>query len=252
MSALRSGTAVLTATALATTLAGCGGDEQPARSKVVTVLAAASLTEAFTDLKKQVEDAHPDVEVRVSFAASSTIVQQVNNHADADVVALADEKAGKTLKPDVLGSAAPRLFATNRLMIATPADNPAHVTGLDSLTSSSVDTVLCAPQVPCGRAAKSVLAKGHVTPHVVSYEQDVKATLAKVRLGEADAAIVYVTDVTAAGTSVRGVALKPDQNVTTRLPIYALNDDEGTRAFVDAVTSSTGRKVLTTRGFGAP
>ncbi|KNX39508.1 hypothetical protein VV01_15030 [Luteipulveratus halotolerans] len=233
-------------------LAGCGGDDQPARSKVVTVLAAASLTEAFGDLKKQVEQAHPDVEVRVSFAASSTIVQQVNNHADADIVALADEKAGTTLKADVLKGARPHLFATNQMIIATPADNPGKVTGLATLTSGDVDTVLCAPQVPCGRAAKKVLDKSHVTPHVVSYEQDVKATLAKVRLGEADAAIVYVTDVASAGKAVRGVPIKTDQNVTTRLPVYSLNNDEASKAFLDALNSPAGRKVLSDRGFGTP
>ena len=251
--ALRTGTAVLTATTLATGLAACGsGDDQPARTKVVTVLAAASLTEAFGDLKKQVEEAHADVEVRVSFAASSTIVQQVNNHADADIIALADEKAGKTLKPDVIKGAHPRLFATNQLVIATPADNPGKVTGLAALQSQQIDTVLCAPQVPCGRAAKTLLDKGHVKPHVVSYEQDVKATLAKVRLGEADAAIVYVTDVASAGKTVHGVPIKADQNVTTRLPVYSLNDDEASKAFLDALNSPAGRKVLSDRGFGTP
>ncbi|AKU15804.1 molybdate ABC transporter substrate-binding protein [Luteipulveratus mongoliensis] len=253
MSALRTGTAVLTATTLAAGLSGCGDDDKPAgRTKVVTVLAAASLTEAFGDIKKKVEAEHSDVEVRVSFAASSTIVQQVNNHVDADIVALADEKAGKTLKPDAIKGAKPTLFATNQLMIATPADNPGKVADLASLQSGSIDTVLCAPQVPCGRAAKSVLDKGHVKPHVVSYEQDVKATLSKVRLGEADAAIVYVTDVAAAGKSVHGITIKPDQNVTTRLPVYSLNNDEATKAFLDALNSSAGRKVLTDRGFGTP
>lgn len=248
------GASMLAASTLAT--AACSSDDASSGStsdtKVITVLAASSLTEAFGDLKKQVEKDHPGLEVRVSFAASSTIVQQVNNSVDADIVALADEKAGTTLKKDVIGDAKPVLFATNQLAIATPPKNPAKIDDLSDLTNQDVDTVLCAEQVPCGRAAKTVLGKGKVKPHVISFEQDVKATLAKVRLGEADAGIVYLTDVTAAGDSVHGVKIKPEQNVTTRLPVYSLKDNDGTRAFLELLNSPAGRKVLTDRGFGQP
>ena len=240
-------------------LAGCGStSSSPATNtsaatgkKTVTVLAAASLTEAFKKIADEVMKQHPDLDIKISFGASSTLATQLNNGVDADIIALADEKSKTTITPSLIEGKPTQLFATNRLEIATPSGNPAHVTGLASLSSSSIDTVLCAKQVPCGRAAQTVLTKANVNPHVISYETDVKATLAKVKTGDADAAIVYQTDVSSAGSAVTGVVIPEDQNTVTKLPIVQLTDTEGAKEFYQAVTSSEGQDVLKSLGFGA-
>lgn len=252
----------LAAGALAGTvlLAGCSAADSgtgssssaPVKQRTVTVLAASSLTESFTALKKTLEAQNPGLEVKLSFAASSTLVAQLNNGFDADIVALADEKSATSLKADLVSGRTHRLFASNRLQIATPSTNPGHVTSLATLSSGSVDTVLCAVQVPCGRAADGVLKKAKVKPHVISYEANVKATLAKVSLGEADAAIVYVTDVKAAGGKVHGVDIPAAENTVTRLPIYDLSGTHAAKEFYAAVTSAGFATVLQNAGFGTP
>lgn len=245
-------------------LAGCGStSSSPATNtgtgttttsatgkKTVTVLAAASLTEAFKKIAADVMKQHPDLDIKISFGASSTLATQLNNGVDADIIALADEKSKTTITPSLIEGKPTQLFATNRLEIATPAGNPAHVTGLASLSNSSIDTVLCAKQVPCGRAAQTVLTKADVTPHVISFESDVKATLAKVKTGDADAAIVYQTDVSSAGSTVTGVVIPEDQNTVTKLPIVQLTNTEGAKEFYEAVTSSEGQDILKSLGFG--
>lgn len=243
-------------------LAGCGStSSSPSTNtgtntatstgkKTVTILAAASLTEAFKKIAADVMKQHPDLDIKISFGASSTLATQLNNGVDADIIALADEKSKTTITPSLIEGKPTQLFATNRLEIATPAGNPAHVTSLASLSNSSVDTVLCAKQVPCGRAAQTVLTKANVNPHVISYETDVKATLAKVKTGDADAAIVYQTDVSSAGSAVTGVVIPEDQNTVTKLPIVQLTDTEGAKEFYDAVISSEGQDILRSLGFG--
>lgn len=252
---------VAAAAAATVVLAGCGssstsgstGTSSTATKKqTVVVLAAASLTEAFKKIAAQVEKDRPDVEIKISFGASSTLATQLNNGVDADIIALADEKSKTTIKSDLLTGKPTQLFATNRLEIATPKGNPAHVTGLSSLSSTSIDTVLCAKQVPCGRAAQTVLTKANVNPHVISYEADVKATLAKVKTGDADAAIVYQTDVSSAGATVTGVVIPESQNTVTRLPIVQLGDSTGAKEFYEAVVSSEGQDILKSLGFGQP
>ncbi|GAB3582257.1 molybdate ABC transporter substrate-binding protein [Calidifontibacter terrae] len=239
-------------------LAGCSSSSdttsgtsssQPQQKRTLTVLAASSLTESFTALKKTLEANDPGLEVKLSFGASSTLVTQLNNGFDADIVALADEKSATSLKATGISH---RLFATNRLQIATPAANPGHVTSLKTLSSGSVDTVLCAVQVPCGRAADAVLKKAGVKAHVISYEANVKATLAKVSLGDADAAIVYVTDVKAAGSKVHGVDIPVAENTITKLPIYDLSGSDAAKEFYAAVGSAAFAKVLKDAGFGTP
>ena len=243
-------------------LAGCGStSSSPSTNtgtstatstgkKTVTILAAASLTEAFKKIAAGVMKQHPDLDIKISFGASSTLATQLNNGVDADIIALADEKSKTTITPSLIEGKPTQLFATNRLEIATPAGNPAHVTSLASLSNSSVDTVLCAKQVPCGRAAQTVLTKANVNPHVISYETDVKATLAKVKTGDADAAIVYQTDVSSAGSAVTGVVIPEDQNTVTKLPIVQLTDTEGAKEFYDAVISGEGQDILKSLGFG--
>ena len=141
-------------------------------------------------------------------------------------------------------------FATNELEIATPKGNPGHVTDLASL--AKVSTVLCAKTVPCGRAADKALAKANVHAHVVSYEQNVKSTLAKVSSGDADAAVVYRTDVKAAGDKVTGVDIASGSNVKTTLPIATWSNNAYAKQFVQLITGAEGRKVLSDAGFGSP
>ncbi|HET7305043.1 MAG TPA: molybdate ABC transporter substrate-binding protein [Segeticoccus sp.] len=244
-------------------LAGCGGGASGAGNRAaasgsaagsdaggrVTVLAAASLTEAFGAIARQVERDHPGTDVEVSFAASSTIVQQVNQGAPADVIALAGQQAMAPLDRSLLVPHSVRVFARNSLEIATPASNAAHVSGLTDLADPATKVVLCAEEVPCGAAARTTLAKAGVDAHVVSYERDVKAALAKVQLGEADAAIVYHSDVATAGENVRGVPIPPDVNEVLRYPIARLDDAPAAHAFVRAVLSPEGQQRLRADGF---
>lgn len=216
----------------------------------VVVLAAASLTEAFDRVTAEFEAAHPGVVVRVSYGSSATFVQQVNNGAPADVLALAGEAAARPLDASLLRGEA--LFASNVLAVAVPPGNPARVTGLSDLGRPGLKVVLCAAPVPCGAAADAVFAKAGVTPSVVSREVDVKATLAKVRLGEADAAVVYASDVASARRAVTGIPIPPAQNVTLRYPILRLSDDPATRAYVDFVASARARPAIQSFGFGPP
>lgn len=236
--------------ALVVGVAACGGDSG-SDAGTVTVLAASSLTESVTELKQQVEKEHPGTTVQVSFAASSTLVQQVSQGAPADVVVLADERSAARLPAD--DRARPhQVVATNRLEIAVPPKNPGQVRSVQDLRRQDLDVVLCAPEVPCGRAAATMLAAVKVNPHVISREPNVKATLTKVRLGEADAGVVYRTDVRAAGADVLGVAVPDTQNVITRLPAYRLRDSAAARTFMTALTGEPGRDVLARHGFGRP
>jgi molybdate transport system substrate-binding protein len=230
--------------------AGAAAGSQSAMTGTVTVLAAASLTEAFDAITAQVEAAHPGVTVHVSYGSSATLVQQVNQGAPADVIALAGESAAQPLDPSLVKDT--RVFATNVLEIAVPPDNPGHVTGLRDLGRPGLKVVLCAETAPCGKAATTTLEKAKVNASVVSREIDVKATLAKVRLGEADAAIVYHSDVLSAKGAVIGIPIPRDLNTTLRYPIIALDQNPATTAFVDAVLSTSGLQTVESFGLGAP
>lgn len=263
-------TTALAASAAVLTLSACGGSSSSSSSssnaaagssstsasstgtssKTITVLAAASLTESFKKLAADFEKAHPGVEIKMSFAGSQDIARQLKGGAPADVVAMADTATPKTMPADVTKGKTWTDFATNELEIATPKGNPGKVTDLASL--AKVDTVLCAKAVPCGRAADKALTKAKVKAHVISYEQNVKSTLAKVSSGDADAAVVYRTDVKAAGDKVTGVDIAADSNVKTTLPIATWSDNEYAKQFVDLVTGAEGRKVLSDAGFGSP
>jgi molybdate transport system substrate-binding protein len=143
-------------------------------------------------------------------------------------------------------------IARNTLEIATPAGNPARVTGLGDLARGDLDVVLCAATVPCGKAADEVLARAGVEAHVVSREVDVTATLAKVRLGEADAAVVYRSDVASAKGAVTGVEIPDGQNTVLDYPMARFDDDPAVTAFADYVAGPEGTRALTAAGFLAP
>jgi molybdate transport system substrate-binding protein len=223
-------------------------------SGTVTILAAASLTEAFTTIGKMFEAAHSGVTVKLSFGASSTLAQQINNGAPADVFASAATK-NMTQVADKGGASNPKNFVQNEMEIAVPPNNPANVATIADLAKPEVKVALCQIQVPCGATAETVFVNAKVVVKPVTREADVKATLTKVELKEVDAGVVYVTDVKAAGTKVKGVVIPADINASTEYPIAALTkapNPAGAQAFVDYVLSAPAQQVLTAAGFSAP
>jgi molybdate transport system substrate-binding protein len=222
-------------------------------SETLTVLAASSLTEAFTALGHRFERTHPGVRVRLSFDASSTLAEQVTQGAPADVLATADQQTMRQVTKAGLAAAPPKVFASNTLVIVTPPANPAGITGVRSLIRPGTKVAVCAPQVPCGTAADAVLRLDRVKLTPVSLEPDVKSVLTKVTLGEVDAGIVYVSDAQAAGPQVHIVTLANAGKVVNRYPIAVLKAAVSPRAardFVAVVRSRTGQAVLTRFGFG--
>lgn len=232
-------------------LSACSGDAGGAQEQTLTVLAAASLTDVLSLVADDVETDHPGATVELSFAASSTIVQQVSEGAPADVIALAGPGPLEQL-PAELRLGDPVTFTTNSLELAVPPDNPAGITGVEGLTDEGIRLVLCQPQVPCGEATTALLGRLGIEPTVASEERDARATLTKVELGEADVGIVYRTDVAAAGERVLGIEIPDAVNVTTDYPILAISDHELAAVFVEEVLSERGQRHLTDAGFVAP
>ncbi|HEV7464981.1 MAG TPA: molybdate ABC transporter substrate-binding protein [Candidatus Dormibacteraeota bacterium] len=220
----------------------------------LTVLAAASLTEAFKDTKTTLEKANAGLQVTYSFAGSQALVTQVVNGAPADVVATADETTMSRLVTAALVEA-PTVFAHNRLEIAVAPGNPRGIRGLADLAAPSLTVVLADPSVPAGRFAQQALQKAAVTVTPRSLELDVKSVLQKVAIGEADAGVVYVTDVTAAGATVAGVPIPDAQNVIATYPIAvvkATTHHAAAAAFVTEVVSGSGQQALRKHGFLGP
>lgn len=227
----------------------------PDRSREVVVFAAASLAEAFTDLAEAYSAAHPDVRAVVNAAGSQTLAHQIIRGAPGDVFASADATqmaavadAGHLARPA-------EVFASNRLAIAVEAGNPLGIQGLADLADPGVVVVLPAEQVPAGAYARQALAAAGVTLTPASLERDVLAARSKVALGEADAAIVYVTDVAGADGRVEGVAIAPDVNVRAAYHIGVLTnatDAEAAGAFLDLVLADQGQEILAQHGLGPP
>jgi molybdate transport system substrate-binding protein len=193
------------------------------------------------------------VTVTFSFGASSTLAQQIESGSPGDVFASADERTMNSVAQasDVRGT--PKIFALNKLEIAVAPGDPKRIAGLADLARRDLQVALCAPQVPCGAFAAQALARARVTVPRASQEQDVKAVLTKVRLGEADAGIVYATDVRAAGSSVAGVAIPDSLNVVARYPIVLLRSaSPAAQGFVDFVLSPAGAAILRRYGFSIP
>jgi molybdate transport system substrate-binding protein len=249
--------AALAALLLGTAACAAGVADRPGSSAAdgqdrVTVLAAASLTEPLTELARAYEEDHSGVDVALSFGSSTTLAQQVAAGAPADIVAFAGTNALTALPDDAAAGGGEATLARNMLEIATPPDNPGDVASLSDLGRRDLAVVLCASTVPCGAAADATLAKAGVRPNVVSREVDVKATLAKVRLGEADAAVVYHSDVVTAGDAVQGVEIPAARNATLAYPLLWLNKHEHTLGLVELLRSPEGVKALTGAGFLAP
>lgn len=254
---------VIAAGVVACALAGCssgssGSAATPSSSSSssgsITVFAAASLTEAFTQLGKQFEAAHPGDKVTFSFGPSSGLATQIISGAPADVFASA---SAKNMQEVVTAgdASAPTDFVKNVMEVAVPPANPAHVKSVNDLAKSSVKVALCQPQVPCGVVAAEVFKNAGITVKPVTLEVDVKSVLTKVELGDVDAGMVYVTDVMGAGSKVMGVPIPASVNASTTYPIATVSKSSHqsiAQAFVAYVLSPAGQQVLTADGFQKP
>lgn len=241
--------------AVAALLSACASPTpQPAASGgqlggTLEVYAAASLQRSFDEIATAFEAAHPGVTVSPVYDGSSTLATQIGEGAPADVFASADEK---NMSKVAAQAPAPQIFAANTLVIAVPAGNPGGVETLEDL--SRVTTVLCAPEVPCGAASQTLLSNAGVTVSPASAEQNVTAVLTKVAAGEADAGLVYATDVVGRD-DVEKIVPDGADAVVNRYPIAALTDapnPEAAAAFVAFVLSDDGQRILAAAGFRAP
>lgn len=240
--------ALLPVLATGASCGGSGGDSD----HTLTVYAASSLTGAFEELAGTFEAEHAGVEVELTFGGSSDLAAQIDQGAPADVVATADEATMDELVAGELAGT-PRAFATNTLQIVVPPDNPAGVAGFEDLAEPDVRLVVCAPAVPCGSATQQLAEREGVSLEPVSEEQAVTDVLGKVRTGEADAGLVYVTDAAAAGDDVRGIEVPEATDVVNVYPIapVAATDRTDLAAdFVELVVGDTGQDVLADFGFG--
>ena len=220
----------------------------------ITVFAASSLKETFTTLGKQFEAAHPGDTVKFNFGASSTLATQITDGAPADVFASAAPKNMDTVV--TAGDASsPQDFAKNTAEVAVPPNNPANVTSVTDLAKSSVKVALCEPAVPCGVVAAEVFKNAGITVKPVTLQPDVKSVLTQVELGNVDAGVVYVTDVMAAGSKVKGVTIPANLNASTLYPIASITSSKESaiaQAFVAYVLSPAGQSVLAAAGFEKP
>ena len=261
MQILRTAAAAAAALAVTASLAGCGsGDSTTVPgsgpiSGTVTIFAAASLTETFTKLGHDFEAAHPGTRAVFSFGGSSSLAQQIRQGAPADVFASAAPANMQQVVDTGDVTAHPATFVSNRLEIAVPKGNPGRIAGLADFGRTEPRIALCAVQVPCGAAAEQVFAISGITPQPDTREQDVKAALTKVTLDEVDAALVYRTDVRAAGDKVEGIDFPESGKVVNTYPIAPLAkapNAAAATAFVDYIHSEYAKKVFTDAGFDTP
>jgi molybdate transport system substrate-binding protein len=232
-------------------LAGCSAAPE---TRTVTVLAAASLTEALDEASADFMAVHPDVEIVVSYGGSSALAEQIVSGAPGDVFFAANETTMQTVVDAGL-AVDPEVLLANTLQLVVPAGNPGDVDSLADLADPGLVVALCDPSVPCGSAAAQLLELAEVTASVDTYEDDVRAALTKVALGEVDAALVYRTDVVAAGDAVEGIEVPEAEGVVNRYPITLLADArhrEAAQAFIDYLRSAEGREVFARAGFDTP
>jgi molybdate transport system substrate-binding protein len=260
---VRRWTALTLPLAGALVLAGCGSQAPTAAassdggglSGSLTVFAAASLTDVFSGLGDRLTAENPDLDVRFNFAGSSALATQIVQGAPADVFASANEPQMQVAVDEGRTDGDPEVFTANVLQIAVPAGNPARVTGLDDFTRGDLALALCAPEVPCGSAARDVFEAAGITPEPDTYEEDVRAALTKVELGEVDAALVYASDVVSAGDRVEGVAFPEAEDAVNRYPLCVVDgapNPAAAEAFVALVRSAEGQQALADAGFRTP
>ncbi|MGW7406703.1 molybdate ABC transporter substrate-binding protein [Streptomyces sp. NPDC054833] len=227
----------------------------PKLSGTVTVFAAASLKESFTTLGKEFEKQHPGTKVSFNFGGSDTLAASITSGAPADVFAAASPKTMAIVTDKKDAATTPVTFVRNQLEIATLPGNPDKVASLKDLTKSNLKVVLCDKAVPCGAAAQKALDASSLKLTPVSYEEDVKSALNKVVLKEADAAVVYKTDVKAAGDKVEGVEFPESAKAINDYPIALLKNADNAAAakeFIALVQSAEGQQVLSAAGFLKP
>jgi molybdate transport system substrate-binding protein len=251
---------------LLATAAGCGtGSSSPSASggsgasaateQTLTVFAAASLKSTFTTLGQRFEADHVGTTVAFNFAGSADLVTQLQQGAPADVFASADSTNMAKATADQLVDGTPVTFASNTLEIAVPPDNPARVTSFADLARPGVKVVVCAPAVPCGSAADTIETATGIALHPVSEETAVTDVLNKVQTGEADAGLVYVTDVRSAGAEVTGIAFPESRDAVNQYPIATLTGSKNkalAQQFTELVTGPEGQRVLAEAGFAKP
>jgi molybdate transport system substrate-binding protein len=259
--------AVIAAGLAAVAVAGCSssggsggssssasGSPSAASTGTITVFAAASLMGTFTQLGKQFEAAHPGDTVKFSFGPSSGLATQITSGAPADAFASAAPANMDTVVQ--AGDASnPQNFAKNTMEVAVPPKNPGKVKSVNDLAKKSVKVALCQPQVPCGVVAAEVFKNAGIKVKPVTLQPDVKSVLTQVELGSVDAGMVYVTDVMAAGTKVKGVTISDSDNASTLYPIATISDSKHksiAQSFVAYVLSPAGQQVLTAAGFQKP
>lgn len=243
-------TALGTAAVLVSTVSSCGGSDN---GQTVLVLAASSLTDAFGVMEEEFEAAHPDLDVEVSLGGSTTLQVQLEQGAPADVVAFADTASMETLAATGLVDP-PQNFASNSMILATPADNPGVVGSVDDLADPSLLVGVCAPQVPCGAYAREVLAQAGVVASIDTEEPDVRSLASKLARGDLDAGLIYTTDIGSFEGDIAAVQLPAGVDVRAEYPI-AVVDESSRRAdatrFVEFVLSPAGQQILAEAGFGA-
>ncbi|MCO8270602.1 molybdate ABC transporter substrate-binding protein [Actinoplanes sp. TRM 88003] len=253
--------------ALVATLAACGGEASndggpssggsaaAGATGSLTVLAAASLTESFNQIKEDFQAQNPNVQVVISYGGSSGLAQQITSGAPADVFAAASPATMKTVVDAGDANGEPTVFVKNQLVIATAKGNPEGIKALADLENTDLKVALCAEQVPCGSAAKKAIEAAGVGIKPVTLEQDVKAALSKVKLGEVDAALVYRTDAKAASADVDGVEFPESAGAINDYPIVTLKNapnPSAATAFVAFVQSEPELRILTDAGFQKP
>ena len=232
-------------------LAACGGRSES--TDQLAIFAASSLTEAFTALADAYATEHPGVEPVLTFASSSDLARQVTEGAEVEVLATADIPNMTKVVDAGLTDDEPEVFATNRAEIIVAPGNPLGITGVADLAADDLVLVVCAPEAPCGKYAAQVFQNAGVEVTPDSLEENVKAVVTKVTLGEADAGIVYTTDVLAAGDDAAGVSIADDVNVRAEYPIAAIvGAPASAQDFIDFVLSPAGQAILGRFGFGAP
>jgi molybdate transport system substrate-binding protein len=258
MLAVRRAAVLFAATVVSVGCSSSSTSTSPAAATPLTVFAASSLTKAFTQIGQDFHTADPGVMVTFDFGSSTDLASQIQSEGTADVFASASGTAMDTLQ-SAPGVTDRTNFATNRLVIITPPDDPAGITSVNDLARSGVKLVLAAEGVPVGDYARQALKNAGIlaqaTANVVSNEDDDASVVAKVTSGDADAAIVYTSDVASAGNAVRSVAIPSAVNVVATYPISVVGGSAHTgeaKAFLDYVVGPTGQATLATFGFGPP
>ena len=243
---------------LVVALSACGGDEGggsggQSEASRVTVFAASSLTQAFEAMAEELEQDSPDTTYRFNFGSSSDLVSQLEQGARADVYASADE-ANMTRAVDAdLVAGEPSVFVNNKLEIIVRAGNPENIRSLEDLANPDLVLSLCNEECPAGKYAAEALDNAGVSAKPDSLETEVKAVVTRLQVGEADAGIVYASDVASAVGEVEGVPIPDDVNVIATYPIAELDDaTSGAGEFVDFALSERGRAILEEHGFIVP